>query len=336
MSSISFAVVNESLDNESQLEIIDSISTALNESYIFPDVAKKMETYLRTQHAEKAYRGINSVATFANRLTDDLRSVCNDAHLKVEFHPDEYFTASETESPTDEQQKKWYDDQAYENFGFTKVERLPGNVGYVQMNGFYDVEQAGPTAIAAMTFLAHCDAIIFDLRANTGGWPSMILLLAGYFFDQPVQLSSFYIRKLDQKIEFWTQLPGSGSCMTDVKLYILTSRKTLSAAEAFAYDLKHLGKAIVIGETTAGAAHPTEEHRFPDMNITVSIPYGRPISPITGTNWEGTGVKPHIQVPGENALEVAHLEALKALILETNHEEYKAHLQSVIQNIDTR
>jgi C-terminal processing protease CtpA/Prc len=121
-----------------------------------------------------------------------------------------------------------------------------------------------------------------------------------------------------------------------MKLYILTSRQTLSAAEAFAYDLKHLGRATIIGETTAGAAHPTEEHRFPDLNIAVSIPYGRPISPITGTNWEGTGVEPHIQVPAEDALGAAHLEALKALILVTNNEEYKANLQSVIQNIDTR
>jgi len=326
---------DKTLDNESQLEIIDSISLSLNDSYIFPDVAENMETYLRTQYAEKAYQEIKSIATFADRLTEDLRLVSNDAHLKVEFLPDEYFAASESKSMTDEQQEE-HDEQAYENFGFTKVERLPGNVGYIQMNGFYDVERTGPTAIAAMTFLAHCDAIIFDLRANTGGWPDMIQLLAGYFFDQPVQLSSFYIRTVDQEIEFWTQLPESGPRISDVKLYILTSRKTLSAAEAFAYDLKHLGRATIIGESTAGAAHPTEEHRFPDMNITVSIPYGRPISPITGTNWEGTGVKPHIPVPAEDALDVAHLEALKALMHETNNETYKAHLQSMIQKINAR
>ena len=130
-SSISFARADKSLNNESQLEIIDSISTALNESYIFSDVAQKMETYLRTQHIEKAYQEINSIAAFANRLTEDLRSVCNDAHLKVEFHPDGYFAAGEIGSMTDEQQEEWYDDQAYENFGFTKVERLPGNVGYI-------------------------------------------------------------------------------------------------------------------------------------------------------------------------------------------------------------
>ena len=326
---------DNSLDNDAQLEIIDSISKALEESYIFPAVAEKMETYLRTQYAEKAYQEVKSFAAFADRLTEDLRSVSNDAHLKVEFHPDEYYAADESESITDELQE-WYDERAYENFGFTKIERLSGNVGYVQMNGFYEVERAGPTAIAAMTFLAHCDAIIFDLRANTGGWPSMIQLLASYFFDQPVQLSSFHIRKTNQQIEFWTQLPDSGSRMTDMKIYILTSRQTLSAAEAFAYDLKHLGRATIIGESTAGAAHPTEEHRFPDLNIAVSIPYGRPINPITGTNWEGTGVKPHIQVPAEDALDVAHLEALKALLHEPNSEEYKANLQSVIRDIDAR
>lgn len=323
-------IMDKPVNAKKQLEIIDCISAELNEFYIFPDVAEKMETYVRSRYADNAYRDITSTAAFADRLTEDLRSVSNDAHLKVEFHPDE------SGYITDEQLQEWRDEQAYENFGFTKVERLPGNVGYVQMHSFYDVDRAGPTAVAAMNFLAHCDAMIFDLRANTGGWPSMIQLLTSYFFDQPVQLSSFYIRKVDQEIEFWTQLPESGSRMSNVKLYILTSRQTPSAAEAFAYDLKHLGRATIIGETTSGAAHPTEEHRFPSLNISVLIPYGRPISPITGTNWEGTGVEPHIQVPAEAALDVAHLEALKALMLETNNEEYRANLQSVIQNFDNR
>jgi len=121
-----------------------------------------------------------------------------------------------------------------------------------------------------------------------------------------------------------------------VQLYILTSRQTPSAAEAFAYDLKHLGRATIIGETTSGAAHPAEEHPFPKLNIVVSIPYGRPISPITGTNWEGTGVEPHIQVPAEAALDVAHLEALKALLHEEDNEKNKASLEWAIQGIEAR
>jgi hypothetical protein len=334
--SISFARADRPLNARTQGAIIDSISAALDEVYIFPDVAEKMKTYIRTQYEDNAYRDISSTAAFADRLTEDLRSVSNDAHLKVEFHPDEYFAADESGSMTDEQMQEWNDEQAHENFGFTKVERLPGNIGYVQMRGFYEVDRAGPTAIAAMNFLAHCDAIIFDLRLTLGGWPSMIQLLASYFFDQPVQLSSFYIRTADKEVQFWTQLHISGPRMADAKLYILTSRQTPSAAEAFAYDLKHLGRATIIGETTSGAAHPAQEHPFPYLNIAVSIPYGRPISPITGTNWEGTGVEPHMRVPAEDALDVAHLEALKALLHEEDNEKNKASLEWAIQGIEAR
>jgi hypothetical protein len=329
-------VPDKPLDAGKQLAIIDSISKALNEFYIFPDVAENMETYIRTQYSDNAYQNITSTLTFADRLTEDLRSVSKDAHLKVEFHPDEYFITDESDASADEHSQDWYDDRAYENFGFTKVERLPGNVGYVQMRGFYEVDWAGPTAIAAMNFLAHCDAVIFDLRMTLGGWPSMIQLLASYFFDEPTQLSSFYIRKGNKEIQFWTQVYVSGPRMTDTRLYILTSRQTPSAAEAFAYDLKHLGRATIIGETTSGAAHPAEEQWFPNLNIAVSIPYGRAISPITSTNWEGTGVKPHIQVPAEDALDVAHLEALKSLLHENNNAKHKASLSWAIKGIEAR
>jgi hypothetical protein len=109
-----------------------------------------------------------------------------------------------------------------------------------------------------------------------------------------------------------------------------------SAAEAFAYDLKQLGRATVIGETTSGAAHPSEEHWFPNLNIVISIPYGRAINPITGTNWEGTGVEPHIQVPAKEALGIAHLEALKALLHDCKNEKRKSSLRWAMRGLETQ
>ena len=246
-------VIDNPINPTRQLEIIDSVSVALKEFYVFPDVAKEIEKYIRRQYNENNYQNIASTEAFVVRLTDDMRLVSKDAHLSIEFKSDEYFASDESDATTEDLQE-WYDEQSYGNFGFTKVERLPGNVGYVQMRGFYETDWAGPTAIAAMNFLAHCDAIIFDLRLTLGGQPSMIQLLASYFFDEPTQLSSFYVRKGNKEKEFWTHMDVSGPRMADVKLYILTSRQTPSAAEAFAYDLKHLKRAIVVGESTSGAA----------------------------------------------------------------------------------
>ena len=324
------------IDDNKQIMIIDSVSNALNEIYIFPKVAKKMEKHIRSQFRKHEYHNITDIAEFTDKLTEDLRSVSQDAHLHVRFESDDYFHSSKDDTLINEVVLELYVEEAYDNFGFVKVERMDGNVGYVQMRGFYDIERAGPTAIAAMNFLAHCDAIIFDLRVTLGGEPNMIQLLLSYFFNESVQLSSFYIRKEDKEKQFWTFKHVNGPQMADVKLYVLISQQTPSAAEAFAYDLKHLKRAMIIGETTRGAAHPSEEITFASLNIVISVPYGRAINPITGTNWEGVGVVPHKQVSANEALDVAYLEALNALLLECKDNSRKAPLEWAKKRIEAR
>jgi C-terminal processing protease CtpA/Prc len=96
-------------------------------------------------------------------------------------------------------------------------------------------------------------------------------------------------------------------------VYVLTSRETISAAEGFAYDLQSAKHAIVVGETTAGAAHPTFEYRV-GAHFTLDVPTARVVNLVTGTDWEGTGVKPDVVVPAEHALKKAHLLALQKLV----------------------
>jgi len=199
------------------------------------------------------------------------------------------------------------------NFYFRKIEILPGNVGYLRLDMFPDASLSGATAVAAMNFLAYCDAIIFDLRYNGGGSPSLIQLLTGYFLEEPTHLNSFYIRKEDEMRQFWTAAHVEGPRMTDTDLFVLTSSRTFSGAEEFTYNLKNLERATIIGETTGGGAHPVEGRLFPTLSIQAIVPFGRAINPVSGTNWEGSGVTPHIEVPADDALDTAHLEALKKL-----------------------
>lgn len=96
-------------------------------------------------------------------------------------------------------------------------------------------------------------------------------------------------------------------------MYVLTSRGTFSAAEEFTYNLKHMERATIVGDTTGGGAHPVDFFPLDDgFFATVSI--GRAINPITKTNWEGVGVIPHIAVPQEQALEAARMEAMKTIL----------------------
>ena len=102
------------------------------------------------------------------------------------------------------------------------------------------------------------------------------------------------------------------ACGESKPVFVLTSNRTFSAAEEFTYNLKNLKRATIVGETTGGGAHPGGVRRITD-HFGIWVPAGRAISPITKTNWEGTGIEPDIKVPAASALDTAHLEALRRL-----------------------
>jgi len=319
------------IDAKFQAEVIDSVAIALNEIYVFPDVAREMEKHLRKQLKKKAYQDITSCREFVNQLTKDLQEISKDRHLAVRFASDEMIKSFSSDTLTDDAKERELLEEQRQNFGFKKLELLEGNVGYVDLRGFHEASGGGATAVAAMNFLAYADAIIFDLRQNGGGSPSMIQLITSYLLDEPTHLNSFYIRKEDTTKQFWTQAWVDGPKMNDALVYVLTSRYTFSGAEEFTYNLKNLKRGTIIGETTGGGAHPVDMRLFANLNMGMSLPFGRAINPITGTNWEGTGVTPDIEVPQEKALDVAHLEALKALIEKADDPDVKHRLDWAIE-----
>jgi hypothetical protein len=151
----------------------------------------------------------------------------------------------------------------------------------------------------------------------------MIQLISSYFFDEPKHLNSFYLRYEDTIEQYWTQAYVAGPRMSKADLYILTSSYTFSGAEEFTYNMKNMERATIIGETTGGGAHPVSEMGFPTLNIGMRVPFGRAINPVSGTNWEGTGVTPDIEVPSDQALMVARLEAMKKLLEKSPPEDRK-------------
>jgi C-terminal processing protease CtpA/Prc len=220
------------------------------------------------------------------------------------------------------------------NYGFEKIDRLEGNVGYLRVDGFMPADVGGETAIAAMNFLANTDALIFDMRYSVnGGDPTMSVLLSSYLFDKPAHLDDFYWREGDRTEQIWTMpyVPGKRFIGKDV--YFLTSKRTISAGEGFVYELQNLKRATVIGEITAGGANPGFEYRI-NEHFMIFVPMGRAINPITKTNWEGVGVKPDIPVPAEQALNTAHLIALKKLLETTTDERTKKRLKESIEIVE--
>lgn len=317
---------NTVIDGKTQLMLIDSISAALNQTYIFEDVAHKMGEFIHEQHQKGIYKDLTNPDEFGRMLTEDMRSISHDLHLGVRFASDEQIHFACTAEPTDEDIEAYREEAAYNNFGFRKAERIKGNIGYLRFDGFTNTDLAGQTAIAAMNFLGYVDALIIDLRYNGGGSPTMIQLLSSYLFDDSRHLNSFYIRDGDITEQYWTQQYVSGPKLLDADVYVLTSNNTFSAAEEFTYNLKNMKRATIIGETTGGGAHPVQSRCFEGLPFILRLPYGRAINPISGTNWEGTGVEPDIKVAADDAFEVAQMEAMKNLMDKTTDEQQKASL----------
>lgn len=293
-------------------DIIASIKTHLEDSYIDLDLSKKMIIELDKNLKSNKYKKITSPSEFSKKIAEDLQLVSNDLHLLVRFEPSriarEKLAVSEEKQL--EMEKKTATQMAEINYGFTEAKILEGNIGYLNLRLFADLKYAKETATATMNFLSNSNAIIIDLRSNGGGVPSMMQLLSSYFFDEtPVLLSDFYERKTNTKTQLYTLANVNGKRSSNKLIYILTSKQTFSAAEAFAYTLKHLDKAIVVGEVTKGGANRTKRINLNDA-FTISVPYIQSIHPITKTNWEGKGVQPTIETNEKEAFVYAYIDAI--------------------------
>jgi len=163
-----------------------------------------------------------------------------------------------------------------------------------------------------MGFLAYSDAIIFDLRENGGGQPAMVTLIASYLFDEPTHLIDIYNRKENSTTQNWTLSYLPGPRLAKQPAFVLTSKRTFSGAEEFAFDLKHQKRAVIVGETTGGGAHPVSGHTVADYFM-IGVPFAKSLDPVTKTNWEGTGVEPDVKVPAADALATAEKLALEKI-----------------------
>ena len=299
------------VDAATRTQVIDTILKRLNDSYVFPEVAKKMEHSIRERVNKKEYDQITSAKEFATKLTTDLQAVSNDKHLRVRYSYQAIPERGPHREPTAEEREQRKRDLTWMNHGFAKVERLPGNIGYIEFFNFMDEELGADTVAAAMNFINGTNSLIIDMRKNGGGNPAMVALVCSYLFGpEPVHLNDLYWREGNRTEEFWTRKEVAGKRYLNKDVYVLTSKRTFSGAEEFTYNLKNLKRATIVGETTGGGAHPGDMFRL-NEHFGAFVPTGRAISPITKTNWEGTGVTPDVSVPADQALITARLMALK-------------------------
>jgi hypothetical protein len=276
------------------------------EHYVFADVGARLREVLAERLGSGRYAGIDGPVALAALVTEDLQSVNGDRHLRLKHHAEPI-----PDLPDEAAQMEMFGRQAARSMGgVARVQRLGGNVAHLDLGPLlFPPSMAAAALVAAMQLVASADALLLDLRENHGGDPRTVALLCSYLFDEPVHLFTMYERDGDRTAQSWTLPYVPGPTFGGSKpVYVLTSSTTFSGAEELAYDLQQHGRATVVGERTGGGAHPRRGFRV-HPHLEVTVPIGRPVSPVSGTNWEGTGVVPDVEVPAAEAFDVAYRKA---------------------------
>lgn len=297
-------------------QLVESVAAVVRENYVFPETGAKIAAALFERLKSGAYDDAVTADRMTRALTEDMRSISKDIHIGVIENrriPPGTVSSGGPGSATSPAGKTI----PFRNYGFQQAVRMPGNIGCIVIDEWAGIEgktAAWKTAQAALLFVAHAQALIIDLRDNIGGREEMAVRVLSYLFEEPTHLLTKLDRGQKEKRETWTTPPGEAGNWARVPLFVLTSRHTVSGGEMFAYVLKSLKRALIVGEKTRGAAHYT--HLFPlqDLPFTVAVPVGTAVDPVTGANWEGAGVEPDIIVEAGIALDTAYRRALAAVL----------------------
>jgi hypothetical protein len=293
-------------------EIVQTAMAILRARYVFPDRAAQAAAEIEARLAAGEYDDLGE-PELAERLTSQLYAVCADKHLRVRAQP-EPRRARPMPADRARARQEMRSMGQLDNFGIHRVERLAGNVGYVDLHRVAMPQNAGASIAAAMELVSGTYALIFDLRHNGGGSPDGVVFWCSYLFDGPgIHFNDIFEAETKETRQFWSVSYVPGSRYVDKPVYVLTSHETFSGGEDFCYTLQALGRAQLIGETTGGGAHPTGMRPL-SATMAISVPFARSVNPITGTNWEGTGVVPDVPVAAPRAYDVAYGRALQHVL----------------------
>jgi hypothetical protein len=286
-------VLGFQIDETVRRRVAGGVAERIGRYYVLPDQASQMQMALDESLASGDYVAIDNGWILANRLTEQLRAIYDDRHLLVSFSP--IANGPPTPSPYSERQVP------PRPCGFGEVEQVEPGVGYVKISSFADPEACRARAELVLRRLSDFPVVIFDITDGLGGNWAMSGLVLGHLLDSSDQLSAMHWREPQRTQYLQAIVPFEGVDLSAAKVYVLTSSRTFSASEGFAYDLQAAGRATVVGEVTRGGAHAQRLERIDDR-FAMALPFARAVNPITQTNWEGTGVRPDIAAPEAEAL----------------------------------
>jgi hypothetical protein len=309
-----------------QREVLEQLAELLAGRFADADTGRRYAARLREHAARGSYANVTDPVAFGEAVTAGLQAVAPDGHLRLAASA---APAASRRTPADLPASA----RASGPPGLEEA-RMLGDVAYLRFNEFPQDTRTGEAARAFLLAHAAARAVIFDLRPHRGGGQATMDAILPLFYGQPATLL-----RMDTRAEAEARAPlevgptlvrqpgpdgvirrdhviqpdPTETRLRDTPLYALTSRRTASAAEHLALGLKRTHRAVLVGETTAGAGR---FGGFVDLphGFRAFVPIGRTYDPDTGLGWEGRGVAPDIAVPADDALAaaLAHLDSRPA------------------------
>jgi len=290
---------------------VTHIATLIEDNYFDAAKGRAIAVRLRSAAQEGEFDTLRRPRDLAAALTSLLQPL--DHHFRVIFASDP--DRQPSSSPSD-----LVDPSVVERrgaYGFRRVEMLPGAIGYIELQFLAELaagksdDPARAAVDAALQLVADANAVIIDMRDNVGGSSDMADYLVSAFAPPGADIYDVIHWRNGTDSER-PALPYPRPRL-NVPLYLLISARTASAAEVAAYTLHAAGRAVIVGQTSAGAANPGGS--FPlSEGLSVFIPIGTPINPLTGSNWEGEGIVPDFPIAAQAALPYAERLALETVL----------------------
>jgi C-terminal processing protease CtpA/Prc len=295
---------------------VQQVTTVFANEYFDIPLSTKVAAEINARAAAGRYSDAVKAPDLAKRLTADFYELTKDKHVSVAVARREGGTAQSGPErrnvPT--------------TAGFRRTEILPGNIGLLDMAFFMRPVEHRDALAAAMQTLEPADALILDMRENSGGSPGTVALLVSYLLDPPERSLFEIVTRRGTRETYSTEPVPTRNSRRPV--YVLTSRRSFSGGEGLAFLLQDLKRAVVIGEVTAGAANAGRPYPAGDL-FDITVPNAQLLTSVTKRNWEGPGVTPDVRMPAADALRVAQLRAIDDLIAASASETRRAELQRV-------
>ncbi len=292
--------------------VILSLADLLRERFAFRERGVAAANEIEAMQDRGEFDGTRSAGDLLALIEARITPVVNDRHFRVRYLGPEVLAGFSEGPPSNEEIAAFHNEVRLRGSEIPDVRWLPGNVGYIRINMFLDTPPGVEKLAAAMGMLADTGALIIDVRGSPGGEPAGVANVIGHLVAErtaTVRVESVFDPSSNRTFYAEPRTPA----YTGKPVYVLIDGETGSGAEEFAYDLQAMRRATLVGQTTFGAATPGGFRPLTN-GFAAFIPMQTVSNTVTGTNWEGVGVRPDTEVPAAEALTQAHRMALEALL----------------------